>query len=277
MFEKTNYICACINSDEALYDGLMAWLSEIDFEAFEQEDGVLKAFIPENNFSKTDLEAILERMGLSSDVLTVEKIEARNWNADWEAAYEPVEIDGFCQIVPSFHQPKDGFTHTVHLDPKMSFGTGHHATTQLMVRQMRDLDFNGKSVLDMGCGTAVLGILALKLGASSALGIDIDAWSAENGLENAARNGVEMTIELGDAGAIPDEPFDIILANINRNVLLQDVGAYQNALKTGGTLVLSGFLTRDLELIRNTYKEYGFEPGTLIQEKDWLSLELIRK
>ncbi|MEZ4686228.1 MAG: 50S ribosomal protein L11 methyltransferase [Bacteroidia bacterium] len=192
---------------------------------------------------------------------------------DWEAAYESVKIDDFCQIVPSFHQPESGFTHTIHLDPKMSFGTGHHETTRIMVRQMKHIDFTGKRVLDMGCGTGVLGILALKLGAATVLGIDIDAWSAENGLENARRNMVEMPIMLGDARAIPPEPFDIILANINRNVLLQDVGQYKKALKPEGTLLISGFLSRDLDLIKDTFKEYSLQPGMLIQEGDWLSLE----
>jgi ribosomal protein L11 methyltransferase len=277
MFEKTNYICVHIRTAEALHDGLMAWLSDAGYEAFEQEGELLKAFIPEQNYQKAAIASILSNMHIDEHAVQKERIEARNWNADWEATYASVEIDDFCQIVPSFHQPKTGFTHTIYLDPKMSFGTGHHQTTRLMIRQMKEVDFNHKRVLDMGCGTAVLGILASKMGAASVLGIDIDPWSAENGLENAARNQVVMPIVLGDATAIPGEPFDIILANINRGVLLQDAGAYKQALKKGGTLLISGFLTSDLERIRDSFKEYHFEPGTLIQEKDWLSLELRSK
>ncbi|MFK7973021.1 MAG: 50S ribosomal protein L11 methyltransferase [Bacteroidia bacterium] len=270
MFEKTDYICLRIDADESRQETLMAWLGTLGFEAFEEGQDMLKAYTPVPSYDQAATKSILQSQGAS---FSEEVIKARNWNADWEASYESVEIDDFCQIVPSFHTPKENFAHTIHLDPKMSFGTGHHETTRLMARQMKDMDFVGKTVLDMGCGTGVLGILALKLGSASVLGIDIDAWSAENGMENARRNGVDMPIALGDVRTIPaDAQYDVILANINRNVLLQDVAAYAKALKPGGKLLASGFLTTDLDLITKTFKESGLQPGKLIQENNWLSL-----
>lgn len=273
MFEKTDYIALTIQADTEIQQGLMAWLSTVGFEAFEEETDELKAYIPQTQYDQAATKSILDTMKIDSDAFISTLIKARNWNADWEAAYESVEIDSFCQIVPSFHEPKANFTHTILLDPKMSFGTGHHETTRLMVRQMKNMEFAGKTVLDMGCGTGVLGILALKLNADAVLGIDIDAWSAENGMENAQRNGVDMPIVLGDVRAIPaDMQYDIILANINRNVLLQDVAAYSKALKPGGKLLASGFLTQDLDRIVQTFAEEGLQSGQLIQENNWLSL-----
>ena len=152
MFDKTDYICLTVTADPERHEGLVAWLSTLEFEAFEEEEHALKAYARKEAFDEAGVNEIMKVAGVTKANYTSNLIKARNWNAEWEAAYDAVEIDDFCQIVPSFHHAKDGFTHTIHLDPKMSFGTGHHETTRLMVRQMKGMDIAG--VLNGGLHTS---------------------------------------------------------------------------------------------------------------------------
>ncbi len=250
----------------------MALLGEEGFEAFEETETGLLAYIQQPLFSDDMLPPILAQLGLAADSARMELIPPHNWNKSWEENFPVVEIGDFCQIIASFKEAQAGFQYTIRIDPKMSFGTGHHETTRLVVRQMQGLDFSQKKVLDMGCGTGVLGILAARMGASHVLGIDIDPWSYENVAENSSLNGVNnMETRLGDVSVIPDVMYDVILANINRNVLLQDVEAYSQHLQAGSLLLSSGYYRKDAELIEKTFGQAKLKAVKTIEENDWLS------
>jgi ribosomal protein L11 methyltransferase len=203
-------------------------------------------------------------------------IPPKDWNEEWERTFESIEVDEIVQVIAPFKQPDPRFSTHLIIQPKMSFGTGHHETTRLMIRQMMELNFSGKSVLDMGCGSGILAIFAAKLGASPIVGIDIDQWSYINSIENMALNQV-VGIEFlqGTASHIPDACYDIILANINRNVLLEDLAAYRSHLSTGGVLVVSGFLLEDEAVILQHFQANGFQRTRTLSEGEWLSIAFI--
>ncbi|MEZ4772971.1 MAG: 50S ribosomal protein L11 methyltransferase [Bacteroidia bacterium] len=273
---KTDFISVSVSAPEALREPVLALLAEIGYSAFEDTDTGLVAYVESHLFDQDQLYATLDIFPQEGIGVNIDHIPSKNWNEVWESNYPSVAIDQFCQIVPSFRTPEPGFEHTIILDPKMSFGTGHHETTRLVLRLMKSISFEGKRVLDMGCGTGVLGILAAKLGANPILGIDIDAWSFENATENARVNGISrMTIEQGDVTAIQGQTFDIILANINRNVLLADIPLYQQALAPGGFLLISGFYQRDEAQIRQLYESCNFYLANREEDNDWLALSLV--
>lgn len=268
---KDNYIQVSVSAPDSLTELIIALLADIGFEAFEETDAGLEAFIMEAHFDADELAETLSPFEDTSYTTAI--VAAKNWNEEWEANFQPVHIGRFCQIIPSFMQPGPAFTYTLVIEPKMAFGTGHHETTRLMVRQLETLEPAGKKVLDMGCGTGVLGIMALKMGAKSCLGIDIDSWSIENSEENCQLNGVEnLALLLGDASVIPDESFDLILANINRNVLLQDMGIYASRLRKGGVLAISGFYLADEEALREEGAKQQLQPVNRLVENNWCSL-----
>lgn len=249
----------------------MALLADIGFEAFEEKETGVDAYVRERDFDAQHLADTLAPMGGIAYETAV--IPAKNWNAEWESNFQPVQIGTFCQIIPSFMAPSPGFVHTLVIEPKMAFGTGHHETTRLMVQQIESLAPAGKVVLDMGCGTGILGIMAAKMGASRCVGIDIDLWSIENSGENCRLNGVEnMEIRQGDAAAIPDEDFDLILANINRNVLLQDLPAYVGRLRPGGALAISGFYVADEPALLKAGEAQQLILRGRLTENNWCSL-----
>ncbi|MEO0897722.1 MAG: 50S ribosomal protein L11 methyltransferase [Bacteroidota bacterium] len=275
---KTTYIETAVKSTAEQQDILIALLSEVGYEAFEDKEGILKAYIQKDLFDQDQIEAFISPLGLNKEDIQHTDLPATNWNAVWEAEYQSVEVGMFCQIVPSHREPKPDFAHTIRLDPKMAFGTGHHQTTRLMIRNMAELNFEGKRVLDMGCGTGVLGILAKMMGSEHVIAIDIDKWSEENTLENARLNGVSgMEIVHGDVTAIPNEHYDIILANINRNVLLADIPAYTKHLIPNGTLLLSGIYQQDVEMIVEKAEEAHLSMEGMIEEDDWVSLKLVNE
>lgn len=250
----------------------MTLLGAEGFEAFEETETSLLAYVQESLYVPESISAVYTQLGLESDSISPKTIPPHNWNASWEENFPVVEIGNFCQIIASFKEASPNFEHTIRIDPKMSFGTGHHETTRLVVRHLQSLDLLNKNVLDMGCGTGVLGILASRLGAAHVLGIDIDPWSYENVAENSSLNGVEnMETLLGDVSVIPDVKYDVILANINRNVLLQDVPAYSRHLKPGGLLVSSGYYRRDGELIETTFGQANLSLKKTMEENAWLS------
>lgn len=204
----------------------------------------------------------------------------QNWNALWEAGYDSVRIDDFCLIRPSFRPAEPGFRHTIEVQPEMAFGTGHHATTRNMVRLMAGLELTGKTVLDMGCGTGVLGLLAGQMGARRVVWIDNDPQAIQVTESNLQRNpltGTETQIRLGGAEILPATPtFACILANINRNVLLADGVAYRQALQPGGDLLLSGFLEQDRSSVGEYFVSLGFEIRQTLQTDGWLAQHLTR-
>lgn len=231
---------------------LIAQLSTVDFNGFVEEENHLVAYIEEATYL-APAKALLERLQAQHQLnITTKIIVEQNWNAQWEADYQPVVVEDFCAVRASFHPPINTVQHELIVTPKMSFGTGHHATTYMMMLQMRDLALNDQQVLDYGCGTGVLAILAERLGAQHLDAVDIDYWSYDNTLENRELNGVEafkMNVYHGVLADVPNQQYDAILANINRNVILETMPDMCVRLKKGGNLLCSGFLEQDIALV----------------------------
>jgi ribosomal protein L11 methyltransferase len=235
---------------------LVAELAEIGFESFvETENGVL-AYIPVTGVHDGLLDNLLTPQLEDQQMkVSAKEIQDENWNAEWEKNFSPITVEDLCMVRAPFHSPASGFSVELIVEPKMSFGTGHHATTWMMLRTLFELDLTGKTVLDMGSGTGVLAILAEKLGAAHTDAIDNDEWAYENALENVTRNGCSaVTCLLGDAGLLGERKYDVIIANINRNILTRDAEAYLRVLAPGGTILLSGFYTHDIPLIAEAFR-----------------------
>lgn len=230
---------------------LTAYLADYPFESFAQEKGQLKAYIPQERLAdcKEEIDELLAEEGVEGTRYV--SIETQNWNALWESNFEPVDVDGRIYIRAPFHASPANDAMEVVIMPKMSFGTGHHATTHLMSAAITELAVEGKEGLDMGSGTGVLAIIAAMRGAAHLDAVDIDEWADENCRENILTNGVadRITPILGDASAIEGRHYDFILANINRNILLADMPRYDAALNAGGTLLMSGILECDIPAI----------------------------
>jgi ribosomal protein L11 methyltransferase len=255
-------------------DILIAQLSEINYDGFEENDNNLFAFIPEEKFNESELQGIISAHSL---LFSKEIIEQRNWNEEWEKDFEPVIVGDFCAIRASFHQPITTVKNEIIITPKMSFGTGHHSTTFLMVEAMEQIDFINKSVFDFGTGTGLLSILAEKLGAKNILAIDIDYWSIENAKENISENHCSnISIEKNDQ--IPStKKFDIILANINKNVILPNLAIMQQQLTSQGVLLLSGLLEQDCEGMKHEAEKNNLEIVDMLSKETWICLKLIHK
>ena len=252
-------------------------LAELGFESFVQEQEHLFAYLPAESESK-EVIALLESFGAQDEMtLSYQRrvIPAQNWNASWESSFEPVIVGDFCAIRAPFHVSQtEAVQHEIIIEPKMSFGTGHHPTTFLMVKTLSQLDLQGKSVLDMGCGTGVLAILAKKCGASDVLGIDIEDWAVENAKENAASNGVAVEILLGSVAQIPDQHFEVVLANINRNILVEQLPVYSKVIQAKGQLLLSGFMEQDVDYLRAVYMDLGFKEIEIQKIDHWVCIRL---
>lgn len=265
-----NYFRLDLRLEENFKEILLAELSELGFEAFEESEiGTLTGYVQQDYLNQAELANTLDRYKKEIlEVLGPIAVEQQNWNAVWESQYEPVRIDDFCLIRAPFHEKESGFVHVLTIEPKMSFGTGHHATTTLMVKALRHLPLVGLKVLDMGCGTGILGILSARLGAIKVVGIDIDEWAVENSAENCERNHVSMTLYKGTSEFI-QEDFDVILANINRNIILADLNIYANHIRKNGKLVCSGFYKHDVDIIRETAALYSLNLVSLDSENEW--------
>ncbi|MCD6065412.1 MAG: ribosomal protein methyltransferase [Bacteroidetes bacterium] len=252
-------------------DVLIALLGEMGFDSFVQHETGFEAYISEEDFNPDELQHIGEfDFSYSYKIKTIEQ---KNWNEEWEKNFHPVLVEDKCCIRASFHEPADVQLDII-INPKMSFGTGHHDTTWMMSRTLFDLDLKGKTVLDMGCGTGVLAIIAHKLGAIKIEGIDIDDWSVENSIENASLNGItDIAFYKGNAASLEVKQFDIILANINRNVLLADMPAYFNCLPKAGKLLLSGFFDNDFEELNKKATFIGFSFVKKNVRNNWAQLE----
>ena len=243
------------NTDFA--DIVVAKLNEIEFESYvETQDGV-DAYIQESLFNQEKLNEVIEDLqSLFPFEYTIKEIKQENWNQQWEENFNPVEINKDCFIRAHFHDKID-CKYEIIITPKMSFGTGHHETTFLMMNEMFHIDFNNKKVLDMGCGTGILSILSKMLGSSITQAIDIDEWSYENSVENATLNNTgDINFCLGDVTAIKGT-FDVVLANINRNIILEDISIYIDSLNENSDLLLSGFLFEDVIIIRDKVESLG--------------------
>lgn len=235
-------------------DILVAYLADLDFESFQEESPKIKAYIQESAYNGEKLQDLFHEIQLEQHVIEsfeVKLIPQQNWNAQWESQFEPVFIGDDIRVVAPFHQlePFEGIE--IMIEPKMSFGTGHHQTTHLMCSSMMGMDFQSKRVLDMGSGTGVLAILAEKRGAKDIVAIDIEEWSAENCADNALRNACMYIQSLhGGMDTIPMEKFDVVLANINKNVLTAQISTYLNRMNEGAYLLLSGFFVSDTDELK---------------------------
>ncbi|WP_297509408.1 50S ribosomal protein L11 methyltransferase [Flavobacterium sp.] len=257
---------------------LIAELAELDFESFvENEDGV-SAYIQKELYREGSLKDlyILQSDEFTIDY-TIEEIDQVNWNEAWEKNFEPIVVEGICHVRAPFHDKTDAVYDLV-IEPKMSFGTGHHETTHMMIQHLLETNVEGLKTLDMGCGTAVLAILAEMKGAHPIDAIDIDDWCYLNSLENIARNGCQyITVEEGDAALLAGRSYDLIIANINRNILLNDMETYVACLRSNGLLLLSGFYVDDIPYLDKSCTEKGLELVKQKERNNWASLKYIKK
>jgi ribosomal protein L11 methyltransferase len=252
-------------------DILIAQLAEIGFDGFEEEENALKAFITENAFDENALQEIVVPLQVA---YSASVIEETNWNEVWESNFDPVIVDDFVAVRADFHKPVHTVKHEIIITPKMSFGTGHHATTYMMMRQMREIDFTNKTVFDFGTGTGVLAILAEKLGAKKIIAIDNDPWSVNNATENIGRNGcTKINVQLANTAFVKGS-FDIILANINKNVILDNFKLLADQLNPGGFLLLSGLLTEDEKDILARSRELQLRFCNQVERNNWLFIKL---
>jgi ribosomal protein L11 methyltransferase len=255
-------------------DILMVELGELGFDTFEETTGGLNAYVKSDRFDAAAIGRLLTLRDPHVSVnWTSREIPDRNWNAEWESSFQPVEVGREVRIRADHHEAGEGFTHELVITPRMAFGTGHHATTRMMVQAMLDLDLKGKDVCDLGCGTGVLAILAERMGAARCVGIDIDMQAVENARENLERNGCSRTtVEKGDARSLAGKKYDAILANIERNTLLDAMQLMYDALRPGGMLLLSGFVATDRHMLASRARETGFDLAGRMNEGDWALL-----
>ncbi|MDO5654688.1 MAG: 50S ribosomal protein L11 methyltransferase [Flavobacteriaceae bacterium] len=252
---------------------LLAKLSQIEFDSFEENETGFKGYILSDNDDEEFINFQISELEEAQISYEKKEIPQINWNEEWEKNFSPIEVDQRCFIRADFHEPNPDFLYEIIIQPKMSFGTGHHETTRLMVEFILDNDFEGKSVLDMGTGTGILAILTKLKGADHVVGIDIDEWSYHNARENAERNNTQIEWIKGGAESIPQEKYDCIIANINKNILMEDMPFYTNALKTGGTLLLSGLYDFDSEDIIQKANEFGLKFDDMKSMNQWIALK----
>jgi ribosomal protein L11 methyltransferase len=258
-----NYIETRLTLNPEYIEILMAELAEIGYESFVESNDGISAYIPETEFDLEALRQLVERYQPLTEIgLEYEQLETKNWNEEWERNYQPIEVAGKIRVRASYHTPDPSFEYDIVIDPKMSFGTGHHETTTLVMEQQLSLDQRDKSVLDVGSGTGILAILAEKLGATRLTAFDIEEWAYLNAVENAAMNGcTHIHVFQGTIADCPPDTYDIVLANINRNILLQEIPTYVSFLAPGGTLMVSGF--------------YEFDIADIVQKAEEVHLRLV--
>lgn len=272
--------CLIVSSDLPLVQEILTYeLAQLGFESFSEITDGLLAYIAKKDFNEQSLDGISfhKEMNLGDLKFSWETIKDKNWNEEWEKNFQPVLIADKCYIRSPFHAPRPESAYEIIIEPKMSFGTGHHETTSLMMEQMFSIDFTDKVVLDMGSGTGVLAILASMLHANHITAIDIDEWAYNNSIENCTVNNISnISIFQGDAQLLADKTFDIVLANINRNILLNDIDKYALCLKPGGLLLVSGIYTFDLKIIKKTAESCGLNFQKSIEKNNWISALFIK-
>ncbi|MDA9791474.1 50S ribosomal protein L11 methyltransferase [Schleiferiaceae bacterium] len=259
---------------EPFRDLFIAQLGAVGFESFSETEEGFAAYILKEDYSAS---AAMEQMQWDGVTVSLkeQEIEQVNWNAEWERNFNPIEVDGRVYIRAPFHAERAGFEYAMLIEPKMSFGTGHHQTTHMMIQWLLETPSNHADVLDMGCGTGILGILAGMRGAKSVHGIDVDTWCIENTLENAQRNGVVMTADLGGSEVLSGT-YDLILANINLNVLLADIAHYEKALRKGGSIFFSGFYEDNVPKLRAAAEALGLTFEGVKAREQWRSIKMVK-
>lgn len=261
-------------------DIVIAELGEIGFESFvENEQGVL-AYIQKAEYTSEVINKLssLDFGEAFSFNFESKLIEDQNWNSEWEKNFEPLYVADICYVRAPFHPADTSVKYEIVIEPKMSFGTGHHSTTALVMTAMADIDFSGKTVLDMGSGTGILAILAHKMGAAKVKAIDIEEWAYNNALENVDRNGADgVSVFQGGIEQVGDDRFDVILANINRNILLEQMPVYAKALNAGGVILMSGYITEDKEIIKASAADNGLVFVSDDTNKNWVAARFEKK
>lgn len=271
------HIAITLTCTDDLKDILVAVLSEKGFEGFEEQPGdVLIAYIPEEDYNEEETNAVTNGFGMT---YTQQRIEQTNWNAVWESNFQPVKVDDFCGIRAAFHEPfVPQPQHEILITPKMSFGTGHHATTYSVIKLMEGIDFVGKNVFDFGTGTGILAILAYKLGAAVIDAIDIDTWSVENTKENIINNNA-LPVKVWQADTLKGvrNSYNVVLANINRNILLEFMEDMRRILVRDGVLLLSGILKEDETAILEAARKNALVLETQLEKDNWLAMKLLAR
>lgn len=267
-----SYIEITINSSQTEQNELLiALLSNEGYDGFEETDTALKACIPEADFNNEILDDLLKPFNVNFQQQT---IAPKNWNAEWESSYQPVVVEDIAAVRAHFHQPVKDVKYEIIITPKMSFGTGHHATTWQMLKLMNQVNFSDKKVFDFGCGTGVLAILAEKMGATSILATDIDDWCIDNTIENAALNGCTSIKAVQSDRPPSGELFDVILANINRHILLHFMQELSSILQPEGYLFISGFYVEENDLLLDEASKYGLQRINSSDRQNWSCLML---
>lgn len=257
---------------------LVAELAEWGFESFVDTERGILAYIQESLWNEHILDEIYilksEEFLITYSFRIIEQV---NWNEEWEKNFDPISVDGLCTVRAPFH-PKTDTKYDIIIEPKMSFGTGHHETTYMMLQFLLQTDFSRKSVLDMGCGTSVLAIMSEKRGATKITAIDIDDWCVENSIENIQRNDCKcIEVKLGDASLLKNEHFDVVIANINRNILLNDLSLYAATLSQNGMVLLSGFYKSDMPVILEECSKHGLSFVENLERNEWVAVKCVKK
>ena len=256
--------------------------NEGPYDSFVETPTGLKAYVQESLFDEDWLkEQLADIEEMTSCSYTFENLPDKNWNEEWEKQHKPVLVEAAngkrVWVRAPFHEHRSDVDYEIEIEPKMSFGTAHHQTTYMMLSYLTELELAGQRVLDMGCGTAVLAILAKIRGADYVEAIDIDEWAYNNAIENAQRNGVALNVRIGDASLLIDQQFDLIIANINRNILLNDMAAYAKVLAQGGTLLLSGFYESDVPVLQQHAEALGLQLQQQKVRQSWAALRLLKR
>jgi ribosomal protein L11 methyltransferase len=274
-----DYIKVAISAEAATTEILMALLAERDYDTFEETAEGLAAYMPAPKFSEQEREHLEALSQVYQFSFVAEFLPARNWNEEWESNFKPIQIGQFCGVRASFHSPMSGLKHELVIDPKMAFGTGHHETTAMMIEAMEGIPFEGASVLDFGCGTGILAILASRLGARMVEAIDIETESCLNTKTNAQVNGVAaIQVMQGSLEAVESRQYDVILANINRNVILSNLDELHHKLPPAtGILLLSGFVLEDEPIMLSAMEATGFETKQVFRKNNWLAIKACKR
>jgi len=267
-----------VNPKEPATEILIAELGQLGFESFvETETGVV-AYIQKEEAQQIDLSELYILQNTDFEIsYEIDEISQVNWNQEWEKNFSPIQVDDQVSIRAPFHD-NPNLRYDIVIEPKMSFGTGHHETTHMMVQHLLAMDLTGVSVLDMGCGTGILAIFAAMKGATPIDAIDIDAWCYENSIENCERNNCgEIKVYQGDASMLKNQRYDLIIANINRNILLQDIPTYVQCLKPGGQILFSGFYKEDIPTIDALAAKQHLSLQKTIERNNWVALKYLLK
>lgn len=274
-----DYLQVNLTCLEEFREILIAELAEIGFDSFMETATGVEAFVQEDLLNREAFAQLIDQYQQPAQLTVTESILPKvNWNEEWEKNYDPIYVDDLVYVRASFHGPQAGFRHEIVINPKMSFGTGHHATTHQLLSMQGKIDHQGKRVIDVGSGTGILAIMAHLLGAKNVEAFDIDEWCVDNGNENFDLNGLSARMGLGTIRQVqPQGVFDIVLANINKNVLLDEMAVYAGLLPTGGLLLLSGFYSEDTDDLLQAAAPYGLQLQLSTTKDNWAALCLQKK